>query len=125
MMSLPAGYGRVARAKRLLRALNFDAAQQQQFFELPDGEHVVLLGRNDERERPALHAGLDGAPAHVVEVPDELTAVGGDAAQQTVHGAQVVVDDVAKPPRAAGPRVRRVDPAARVGSGLRDRCWRP
>ena len=55
-MSVPAGYAVLLSAKRLLRSLNLDAASEQQFFELPEREHVVLVGRNDERERRLPHA---------------------------------------------------------------------
>ena len=90
-------------------------------FNLIAASAVLLIGRDDVGERRVLPAGVDGAPAHVVEIPDDLTAVGGRGTQQAAHGAQVVVDDVTKRPASAGPRMRSADARAQIGCRLCDR----
>jgi hypothetical protein len=78
----------------------------------------VLVGRDDERERSALAALLDRALPHLVEVLHELLAVGARGIQQPFDGTQVVVDDVAERPPAAGPGVWKVDLRTVLGQSL-------
>ena len=85
--------------------MNLDAALQQQLLELCRCVRILLVGRDDERKRPASLAGVDRAMAHVVEVLNDLLAVGRHGMQQPVHRAHVVLDDVTQPPRSAGPRL--------------------
>ena len=47
--------------------MDLDGSLKEQLLELRGGARVVLIRRNDERERPAAPARLDRAGAHVVK----------------------------------------------------------
>ena len=62
-MSAPAGYGSPSARKRLERAVNFDAALQQQLLELFRRGRIVLLGgKMNANGPPCLPASTARAP---------------------------------------------------------------
>ncbi len=103
------GVDGVADLEGLRHLLHLDAAVREQVDQRVRGRGVVLVRRDGERVGALRRAALDRAAAHRVEVQQQLFLVARRGPQQAPHGGQVVVDDVAQAPGAAGPRIGEVD----------------